>query len=231
MRELRHRAGTGTQSHSSRNGPGPLTPARSRIEAASSSACAIHVRPSGTSVLLKAETRDEAEKLLNSQYMSLYFRGLAEGESAGPEAPPHRLSTDVRVETPLAIIGFDPDTNMIRRYAEASGDRNPMHLDVAVARAVGFPNVLVHGLLTMALCGRAVVSTVCPGRPERLRRLAVRFSRPLFPGQRLDVSVWSLGERGSGNYGFEAAISRHQGWSCRDSLILAGWPLACCVHG
>lgn len=65
----------------------------------------------------------------------------------------------------------------LRRYAEASGDHNPIHLDEAAARAVGLPGIIAHGMLSMALAGRVVTDWVCD--PGRVVEYGVRFTRPL----------------------------------------------------
>ncbi len=70
------------------------------------------------------------------------------------------------------------DTGTITRealaeYAEASGDLNPLHLDTAFARRAGFDDVIVHGMLGMALLGRLVTDTF---PAERLRNLSARFA-------------------------------------------------------
>ena len=64
----------------------------------------------------------------------------------------------------------------IAAYAEASGDRNPIHLDEAFARSVGLPGVIAHGMLQMGLLARAA------GDPRRLRRLSCRFAGMVQPG-------------------------------------------------
>ena len=71
------------------------------------------------------------------------------------------------------------------RYAEASGDWNPLHQDDDFARAVGFNGRIVHGLYTYAFCGK--LFTDWAKDPMRLKRLKVRFSDPLYPGDRLTV--------------------------------------------
>jgi acyl dehydratase len=70
---------------------------------------------------------------------------------------------------------------------------------------VGLPGRIVHGLCTMALTGRAVLETSGIDDPHALRRLAVRFSAPLFPGDTLTTSIWE--QSGDGAYGFTAAGS------------------------
>jgi acyl dehydratase len=63
------------------------------------------------------------------------------------------------------------------RYAGASGDFNPIHWDQRAAREVGLPDVIAHGMLTMALANRLV--TTWAGDPGALVECAVRFTRPL----------------------------------------------------
>jgi acyl dehydratase len=71
----------------------------------------------------------------------------------------------------------------IARYAEASGDRNPIHLDDDFARSVGLPGVIAHGLLQMGLLARVA------GPPSRLRRLSCRFAGMVRPGDTVTFSA------------------------------------------
>jgi acyl dehydratase len=64
----------------------------------------------------------------------------------------------------------------IAAYAEASGDRNPIHLDGEFARSVGLPGVIAHGMLQMGLLARVA------GDPRHLRRLSCRFAGMVQPG-------------------------------------------------
>jgi len=66
-----------------------------------------------------------------------------------------------------------PDPYVTIRYAGASGDFNPIHIDEDFARSVGLPGRILHGLWTMALLARA--HTDAAGGPERLKRLSVQF--------------------------------------------------------
>ncbi len=63
------------------------------------------------------------------------------------------------------------------RYAGASGDFNPIHWNARVATSVGLPDVIAHGMLTMATAGRVVSDWV--GDPGRIRSYEVRFTRPV----------------------------------------------------
>ena len=82
------------------------------------------------------------------------------------------------------------DEDMPRRYAAASGDHNPIHLDDEVARAVGLPGRINHGLGTLALVAGPLLDRLGGGDPERLRALRVRFTGMVFPGDDLTTSVW-----------------------------------------
>jgi acyl dehydratase len=77
------------------------------------------------------------------------------------------------------------------RYAEASGDHNPIHQDEAVARAVGLPGVIAHGMYTMALAARAV-SGWFPG--AEVVSLGCRFTNPVVVPAEGGVDVEVAGE-------------------------------------
>ena len=74
----------------------------------------------------------------------------------------------------------------IRAYAEASGDRNPIHLDEVFARSVGLPGVIAHGMLTMAFAAQLVTDWV--GDRRRLAGFHGRFSGMVRPGDELRCS-------------------------------------------
>ena len=72
-------------------------------------------------------------------------------------------------------------------------DLNPLHADPAVARAAGFPRPILHGLCSYGIAARAVIRTCCDGNPAALKRLGVRFSAPLYPGETLRTQMWRDG--------------------------------------
>jgi acyl dehydratase len=73
----------------------------------------------------------------------------------------------------LPELRVNPDRFVTIRYAGASGDFNPIHIDEQFATSVGLPGRILHGLWSMAQVARA--QTEAAGGPERLRRLAVQF--------------------------------------------------------
>jgi acyl dehydratase len=79
-----------------------------------------------------------------------------------------------------------PDRFLTVRYAGASGDFNPIHIDEEFARSVGLPGRILHGLWTMAQVARA--QTEAAGGPERLRRLSVQFRGMGLPEHEVTVT-------------------------------------------
>jgi acyl dehydratase len=124
----------------------------------------------------------------------LYFEAV----KVGDELPP-------LVKPPV-------DRTQVARYAGASGDYNPLHVDEHLARNAGFPSILAHGMLAMGFLGELVVDWL---RGARLRRYAARFVKIVWPGDvitcrgrvvdrrfegsgvyAIDLEVWAENQRG-----------------------------------
>ena len=88
-----------------------------------------------------------------------------------------------------------PDKYLTYRYAGASGDFNPIHIDEEFAKAVGLPGKILHGLYTMAQVARA--QTEAAGGPESLKRLSVQFRGMGYPEQEIVVRS-TVREEGGG---------------------------------
>ena len=86
----------------------------------------------------------------------------------------------------LPDLKVTPDRYVTVRYAGASGDFNPIHIDEDFARSVGLPGRILHGLWTMAQVARA--QTEAAGGPDRLKRLSVQFRGMGVPEQEVVVS-------------------------------------------
>ena len=158
---------------------------------------AVLPRPNGTSLVIKTETRDEDGELVNEQYVTEFFRGVQSDEEVGERAPDHRLEAD---GDPVAEVTDLVAQDQTARYAAASGDHFAIHLDDEFARGVGLPGRIVHGLCTMAFAGRAVLEASGTEDPRAVKRIAVRFSAPLFPGESVTTRVWNV----NGGFGFES---------------------------
>jgi acyl dehydratase len=86
----------------------------------------------------------------------------------------------------LPDLKITPDKYLTVRYAGASGDFNPIHIDEEFAQSVGLPGKILHGLWSMAQVARA--QTEAAGGPEKLRSLSVQFRGMGLPEQELVVT-------------------------------------------
>jgi acyl dehydratase len=93
----------------------------------------------------------------------------------------------------------------IASYAEASGDRNPIHLDDDFARSVGLPGVIAHGMLQMGLM--AIVAAEAAGGADRLTRLYCRFAGMVVPG---DTVTFTAEPAGPGKLDLRAVNQRDE---------------------
>ena len=87
----------------------------------------------------------------------------------------------------LPDLKVTPDKYLTVRYAGASGDFNPIHIDEEFAQSVGLPGRILHGLWMMAQVARANAQ-LADGDPRALKRLSVQFRGMGFPEQELVVS-------------------------------------------
>ena len=95
--------------------------------------------------------------------------------------------TEVNAGDSLPELRVTPDKYLPHRYAGASGDFNPIHIDPEFAKAVGLPGNILHGLYSMAQVARA--HTEAAGDPRALRRLSVQFRGMGMPEQEIVVSA------------------------------------------
>jgi acyl dehydratase len=93
---------------------------------------------------------------------------------------------ELKTADEIPQLSITPDKYLTNRYAGASGDFNPIHIDEEFARAVGLPGRILHGLWTMAQVARA--QTEAAGGPAHLRRLSVQFRGMGMPEQEIVVS-------------------------------------------
>ncbi|WP_328825556.1 MaoC/PaaZ C-terminal domain-containing protein [Tomitella gaofuii] len=167
-------------------------------------------RGSGSSVVVHAETRTEAGELVGEQWLTAFFRGVDAGPGEGEPAPPHPLDPALRAAAPAAEVRQHIDEDQTFRYSPASGDPMPIHLDDEIAQMAGLPGIINHGLCTMAFTSWAALTELAGADTARLRRLAVRFARPVLPGQTIDTRFWRAapGFAGAGEsaYSYETVV-------------------------
>jgi acyl dehydratase len=94
---------------------------------------------------------------------------------------------ELKLGDAIPELGVTPDKYLPHRYAGASGDFNPIHIDPEFAKAVGLPQNILHGLYTMALVARGCAG-LADGDPRALKRLSVQFRGMGLPEAEVKVS-------------------------------------------
>jgi acyl dehydratase len=94
---------------------------------------------------------------------------------------------DLNAGGPIPELKVTPDKYLTHRYAGASGDFNPIHIDPEFAKAVGLPGTILHGLYMMGLVARSATD-VAGGDPKALKRLSVQFRGMGAPETEIVVS-------------------------------------------
>jgi 3-hydroxybutyryl-CoA dehydratase len=94
---------------------------------------------------------------------------------------------DPNVGDAIPELDVTPDKYLPHRYAGASGDFNPIHIDPEFAKAVGLPRNILHGLYSMALVARGCAG-LADGDPRALKRLAVQFRGMGVPESEVKVT-------------------------------------------
>jgi fatty acid synthase len=120
-------------------------------------------------------------------------------DAAVPVLRPRAAASAV-VPTPTRTLGTRTVTapQRLESFATVSGDPNPIHRSDLLARLVGLPGRIVHGMWTSAAASRAVIETAADGDPTRLRDWAVEFVAPLPPGAAVTLTVQRVGLRAGG---------------------------------
>src|SRR5271156_6256579 len=131
---------------------------------------------------------------------------VSRGKMIGELSPGHKFDDKLREQAPVAKVVQHIDTDQTFRYSPAAGDPMPIHLDEDVARDAGLPGIIAHGLCTMAFTSWAVLTELAGSDVNRLKRFAVRFSKPVLPDDALETRIWSVGSaNGTTSYAFETA--------------------------
>ena len=152
---------------------------------------AIHDKGPGKGALVVTEvvSRDAAKgtPLFRNEFTA-FIRG--EGGFARPGDPPAPApGNEPPARAPDAVLEY-PTLRQQALLYRLSGDRNPLHVDPAMAAIGGFERPILHGLCTFANVGRAAIDACADGDPERFRSIKVRFASPLYPGETIVVRLW-----------------------------------------
>ena len=160
----------------------------------------------GTRSAILLECRTEEGELVNEQYVTTFVRGFDAGKAVGELSPSHKFDDVLHEQAPFAKAHAHVDLDQTFRYSPASGDPMPIHLDAEIARSVGLPGIIAHGLCTMAMTSWGVLTEVGGSDTKRLKRFAVRFAKMVLPGDDLETRIWNAGTiTGITSYAFETA--------------------------
>ncbi len=169
--------------------PNPIRPGD--VISATGKIISIETKATGETMTVELNAANQKGQPVQKTLFIAFIRGARNRDAAAAE--PRAAEPDR--DAPIFSVAQTIDQDQTYRYAEASGDRNPIHVDENIAKMAGLPGIIVHGLCTMAFTSKVVIDKLCAGDPTRLKRLRVRFSRPVLPGQTITTKVWADGER------------------------------------
>lgn len=162
----------------------------------------------GVSIIVHSKTLDEKGALVDEQFFTAFVARASLSTDSGRAAPGVPPFSALTAGPPAGEVKYEVSGDQTLRYADASRDYAEYTLRLEAAQAKGFAHIVVHGMLTMAFAARALVAQACEGDSTRLKRLAGRFSKPVFliPKQTLATRLWKLDSSGDRqSYRFETS--------------------------
>jgi len=141
----------------------------------------------GALIIAAFETHHSNGTKLFTSIATVFAR--RDGGFGGDDAPHKQIhfpdrESDVVVEAAPAV-----DQPLIFRL---SGDTFQLHVDDEFAKMAGFEQPIMHGLCTHGYACRALIESLCPAQPQKVRRLDCRFKRPLYPGVPIKTLIWKI---------------------------------------
>jgi len=143
----------------------------------------------GALIVWESDTRHSNGQRLFTNIHTIF--SPLDGGFGGPDAPARTVNFPRR--EPHFRVKETPSPHQPLLY-RLSGDFFKIHVDSECAAAAGFKKPIMHGLCTHGFSCRALIKSLCPGQPESVRRMACRFSKPLYPGDPIEVLIWKTAE-------------------------------------
>ncbi len=161
----------------------------------------------GALISVERQLFDQASgELCSTQTAVIFARGNGGFGGAKTTSPaPHPIPE--RAPDAALDLATSPQAALLYRL---SGDYNPLHADPAVAQKAGFPAPILHGLATLGVAARALIQLLGGPSVVTLRRLGLRFSAPVYPGETIRTELW----RGDTGISFRARVP------ARDVVVL-----------
>lgn len=136
----------------------------------------VDTKEGGESFTVAASETNQGGDLVAEVRATMFIRGKGVKKAEDEES-----------SEPARVIVYEQtmkvEDDQTERYADAAGDRNPIHLDKRMARLAGLPRIINHGMCTMAMAVKGAVDGIANGDPTRITRVLAHFSKPVFPGQ------------------------------------------------
>ena len=139
----------------------------------------------GALVIGESDTFSSNGKKLFTSIITLFSR--LDGGFGGEAAPKETFKYPNK--KPDFEIDATPTLDQPLIY-RLSGDVFALHVDSEFAKMAGFEKPIMHGLCTYGYSCRALIQSLTPGEPEKVRRLKCRFSKPLYPGDPIKIQIW-----------------------------------------
>ncbi|MFO0723395.1 MAG: MaoC/PaaZ C-terminal domain-containing protein [Myxococcota bacterium] len=145
----------------------------------------------GALAIIRTETKTANGDHLFDTEWQIFYRGEGGfGGERGPDgpsyAPPEGKAADHTLDMKTA-----PAQALL--YRLGSSDLNPIHSEPEIAKKVGFPAPILHGLCTFGHAGRAAVKAIAGGDPSRIASIEGRFTKVVFPGDTISTALWNMG--------------------------------------
>ena len=146
----------------------------------------IYDKGSGALIVMRFDSKDRNGTPICSNWAGVFVRGAG---GFGGVSQPKKDIPAIPQKNPDFVFDAQTEANQAALY-RMSGDRNPLHIDPAIAQAVGFKEPILHGLCTYGVVCRRFVQEVFKGDSGRVKSYSARFSSPVIPGQSLQTKVW-----------------------------------------
>jgi acyl dehydratase len=176
--------------------PGDIVVSKSRI---------LGVEDKDSGQVLSVISRLMCEGEIKTEAVSSFFIRFRGGAKPARRMEAAQKPFELSWEEAMAV-----KPNQSYLFADAADDHNPIHVDENVAKAVGLDGIILHGLCTMAFNAQALVNRAANGDPRRLKRLKVRFSKPVRPGDVVLTQARLIESKDEINiYAFRAVTGNH----------------------
>jgi acyl dehydratase len=148
----------------------------------------VYDKGSGALIATESEAKDASGAVLATMQSAVFFRGY--GGFGGDRGPKSDWELPTGQPDHVVVYPTRIDQALIYRL---TGDRNPLHADPKFAAAGGFERPILHGMCTYGFTGRALLHAAAGSDPARFKGMSGRFTKPIFPGQTLTISIWTDG--------------------------------------